>query len=56
MVKVGLGVVPVVATLVGGLLPAGDLDAGLYVVAAAIIVGFATSATNAWVLLVEILR
>jgi modulator of FtsH protease len=56
LVKGGLGVVPIAGTLVGGLLLISEVEAGLYVVAAAIIVGFATSVTIAWVLLVEILR
>ena len=54
--KAALGLVPAGGTLAGGLLLVADLTAGLYVLAAAMIAGFGTAVTNAWVLLVEILR
>ena len=54
--KSAIGLAPIAVMLVGGLLLCADLESGLYVVAAAIIVGFVTSVANAWVLLVEVLR
>lgn len=54
--KAALGLVPTGGALLGGVLTSFDLTSGIYVIAAAIVLGFATSVTNAWVLLVEILR
>jgi hypothetical protein len=47
---------PIAVMLVGGFLLCADLESGLYVVAAAIIVSSVPSVANAWVLLVEVLR
>ncbi|MFC8529816.1 hypothetical protein [Nocardia sp. NPDC057227] len=54
--KAALGVLPTAGMFLGGILLIRWVDTGLYLVAGAVIVGFATSVTNAWVLLVEILR
>ncbi|HWD62004.1 MAG TPA: hypothetical protein VG369_05855 [Humibacter sp.] len=50
----GLG--PVVLALVGGILVVAGLEAGLFLVAAAIALIFVLSMLNAWVLLVEVQR
>ncbi|GAB3389772.1 hypothetical protein GCM10027568_12460 [Humibacter soli] len=54
--RVVLGVVPVALALVGGILVIAGLEAGLFLVAAAIALIFAISMLNAWVLLVEVQR
>jgi modulator of FtsH protease len=51
-----LGIVPVSLVLTGSLLAVFSVPAGLGVVAAGILACVAASSTNAWVLLVEILR
>ncbi len=56
VLKSALGILPTAGVLAGGLLLCADLTAGLYIATAAIIAGLATAVTNAWVLLVEILR
>jgi modulator of FtsH protease len=56
VMQASVGVIPIVVMLFGGLLLTADLEAGLYIVAVAIIVGFAAAVTYAWVLLVEVLR
>jgi modulator of FtsH protease len=56
LVKAAVGVVPGVAFLVGGGVLVAGVGAGLYWVAAGILLAFVGSVLNAWVLLVEIRR
>jgi modulator of FtsH protease len=51
-----LGVLPTVLVFAGSLLACFGLSSGVAVIAAGILVCVAASSTNAWVLLVEILR
>lgn len=51
-----LGVIPVLAVLIGGIVIAAGSPAGLGLLAAGFVAIFVVSTVNAWVLLVEILR
>ncbi|HEY0260726.1 MAG TPA: hypothetical protein VGC18_12855 [Lacisediminihabitans sp.] len=54
--RVAIGVIPVALALAGGVVVIAGSSAGLFLVAAAMVLVFVTSMLNAWVLLVEIQR
>lgn len=56
LVKGAVLIVPILSFVAGALILVAGLDAGLYFVAAGMLLAFVSSVLNAWVLLVEIRR